>query len=90
MDSEKSPIAKLNEIMYLKRKVIDYELVSMTGHVHNPVFTFRIKSDELVGKLTYLTFSNDAYILYLLFIQSKICWNYKKSFKSSFKVLLLL
>ncbi|CAI6366868.1 unnamed protein product [Macrosiphum euphorbiae] len=46
-DSLKSPIAKLNEIMLLKKQVVEYGLVSKAGHVHNPVYKFVATNDGI-------------------------------------------
>lgn len=46
----KSPIAKLNEIMVLKKQVVEYKLISVTGHVHNAVFKFAVMNNEMQGK----------------------------------------
>lgn len=49
MDCEKPPIAKLNEIMLLKKKSVEYNLVSIAGPVHTPVYTYNVKSDGVIG-----------------------------------------
>ncbi|XP_050529240.1 LOW QUALITY PROTEIN: interferon-inducible double-stranded RNA-dependent protein kinase activator A homolog B-like [Daktulosphaira vitifoliae] len=48
LDEEKSPVAKLNEIMALKKMTVEYTLVSMSGLVHNPVFTYRVKGCDII------------------------------------------
>jgi len=45
----KSPVTKLNEIMALMKKTIQYETISVTGSMHSPIFTVRAKSDDLIG-----------------------------------------
>ncbi|XP_025422318.1 interferon-inducible double-stranded RNA-dependent protein kinase activator A-like [Sipha flava] len=48
LNTEKSPVTKLNEFMNLCKIKIDFELVSVDGHVHSPVFTICAKCDTIV------------------------------------------
>jgi len=36
--------------MLLKKQVVEYRLVSIAGHVHNPVFRFIAVNDDIYGK----------------------------------------
>jgi hypothetical protein len=40
--------------MNLCKIKIDFELVSVDGHVHSPVFTICAKCDTIVGKLIFI------------------------------------
>jgi len=36
--------------MSLKKQSVEYKLVSIVGHVHDPIFRFVAKNDEISGK----------------------------------------
>jgi len=50
LNNDKSPVAKVNEIMLLKKQTVEYKWVSLEGHGHSPTFTIVAKTGEISGK----------------------------------------
>ncbi|KAE9540871.1 hypothetical protein AGLY_004116 [Aphis glycines] len=47
LNNDKSPVAKVNEIMLLKKQTVEYKWVSLEGHGHSPIFTIVAKTGEI-------------------------------------------
>ncbi|VVC41704.1 Double-stranded RNA-binding domain [Cinara cedri] len=47
-DTEKNPVAKLNEMMLmLKKKNVRYEMIDIGGFIHSPIYTIRAQNEDI-------------------------------------------
>lgn len=49
LDNNKNPVVKLNEIALIMKKTIKYEIISISGEVHTPIYTMCASSKDIVG-----------------------------------------
>lgn len=52
----KNPVGKLEEIMMLRKRKVEYNLVSTDDLNHSPTFTVCANCDDIIGKQTLLSF----------------------------------
>lgn len=57
-DAVKSAVVKLNEIALKMKKEIKYEVISISGAMHAPVFTVCVSSGDIVGNEFSFIFGN--------------------------------